>query len=83
MQTELSNVRLGTVKKEMRISQTLVGEDLNADNLLSPALELANYWVVAKHRSCAESIFNKKPSTSIKMKKNRFDFDVNRAIPQN
>ena len=43
MQTELSNVRLGSVKKEMRISQTFVGEDLNADNLLSPALELANY----------------------------------------
>ena len=43
MQTELSNVRLGAVKKEMRISQALVGEDLNADNLLTPALELANY----------------------------------------
>jgi len=71
------------VKKEMRVFQTLVGEDLDADNLLSPALELANYRVVVKRPSYAEPIANKKPSTSIKMKKNRFDVYVNQAIPKN
>ena len=70
------------VKKEMRVFQSLVGEDLDADNLLIPALELAKYRVVVKRPSYAEPIANKKPNTSIKMKKNRFDLYINQGIPK-
>ena len=70
------------VKKEMRIFQSLVGEDLDADDLLTPALALAKYRVVVKRPSYAEPLNNVKPTTSIKMKKNRFDVYVNLAIPK-
>jgi len=71
------------VKKEMRVFQSLVGEDLDADNLLDPALKLAKYRVVVKRPSYAPPLANKKPSMSINMKKNRFDVYVNLAIPKN
>ena len=70
------------VKKEMRVFQALVGEDLDADSLLAPALALAKYRVVVKRPSYAPPLANKKPSTIIKMKKNRFDVYVNQAIPK-
>ena len=70
------------VKKEMRVFQSLVGEDLDADALLEPALALANYRVVVKRPSYAPPLDNKKPSMSINMKKNRFDVYVNKAIPK-
>ncbi|GLX82187.1 class I SAM-dependent methyltransferase [Thalassotalea eurytherma] len=70
------------VKKEMRVFQTLVGEDLDADKLFEPAFELAKYRVVVKRPNYAEPIAGKKPSTSIKMKKNRFDVYVKQGIPK-
>ena len=70
------------VKKEMRIFQSLVGEDLDADNLLEPAIALAKYRVVVKRPSYAPPLANKKPSMSINMKKNRFDVYVKQAIPK-
>ena len=70
------------VKKEMRVFQTLVGEDLDADELLAPALKLAKYRVVVKRPTYAPPLANKKPSTSIKMKKNRFDVYVIQGIPK-
>lgn len=70
------------VKKEMRVFQSLVGEDLDADALLAPALAIAKYRVVVKRPSYAPPLNNKTPSTSIKMKKNRFDVYVNQAIPK-
>ena len=70
------------VKKEMRVFQSLVGEDLDADELLSPALALAKYRVVVKRPSYAPPLNNQTPTTSIKMKKNRFDVYVNKAIPK-
>ncbi|TPH15598.1 class I SAM-dependent methyltransferase [Litorilituus lipolyticus] len=70
------------VKKEMRIFQSLVGEDLDADALLAPALALAKYRVVVKRPNYAPPIADKKPTMSIKMKKNRFDVYVNQAIPK-
>lgn len=70
------------VKKEMRVFQSLVGEDLDADALLAPALELAKYRVVVKRPSYAPPLDGKKPSTEIKMKKNRFDVYVNQGIPK-
>ena len=73
------------VKKEMRVFQSLVGEDLDADDLLAPALALATYRVVVKRPSYAPplncpTLPNRKPNTSINMKKNRFDVYVNQAI---
>ena len=70
------------VKKEMRVFQSLVGEDPDADNLLEPALALAKYRVVVKRPSYAPPLAGQKPSTSIKMKKNRFDVYVNQGIPK-
>jgi len=70
------------VKKEMRVFQSLVGEDLDADALLSPALALAKYRVVVKRPSYAPPLNNQTPTTSINMKKNRFDVYVNKAIPK-
>ncbi|MFT5757812.1 MAG: 16S rRNA (guanine1516-N2)-methyltransferase [Alteromonadaceae bacterium] len=70
------------IKKEMRIFQTLVGEDLDADALLAPALALAKYRVVVKRPNYAPPLNNQKPSTVIKMKKNRFDVYVNQAVPK-
>ncbi len=71
------------IKKEMRVFQSLVGEDLDADKLLAPARALAKYRVVVKRPSYAEPLDNQKPTTSIMMKKNRFDVYVNQAIPKN
>jgi 16S rRNA (guanine1516-N2)-methyltransferase len=70
------------VKKEMRIFQSLVGEDLDADTLLAPALALAKYRVVVKRPSYAPPLANKAPTTCINMKKNRFDVYVKQAIPK-
>lgn len=70
------------VKKEMRVFQSLVGEDLDADALLAPALALAKYRVVVKRPNYAPPLNNQKPTTSIKMKKNRFDVYVNQGIPK-
>ena len=70
------------VKKEMRIFQSLVGEDNDADALLEPAISLAKYRVVVKRPSYAPPLNNQKPSTSINMKKNRFDVYVNQGIPK-
>ncbi|REL31389.1 class I SAM-dependent methyltransferase [Thalassotalea euphylliae] len=70
------------VKKEMRVFQHLVGADLDADQLLAPALALAEYRVVVKRPSYADYLANQKPSTEVKMKKNRFDIYVNKGIPK-
>ena len=71
------------VKKEMRVFQSLVGEDNDSDQLLAPALNLAKYRVVVMRPNYAEFLGDKKPSTQIKMKKNRFDVYVNQGIPKN
>ena len=71
------------VKKEMRVFQSLVGEDLDADELLEPALKLAKYRVVVKRPCYAPPLNGQVPSTTINMKKNRFDVYVNQAIPKN
>jgi len=70
------------VKKEMRVFQEVVGSDLDADNLLDVALNAAHYRVVVKRPDYAPFLNNKKPTMSIKTKKNRFDVYVKQAIPQ-
>ncbi|MDP0563256.1 MAG: class I SAM-dependent methyltransferase [Candidatus Endonucleobacter sp. (ex Gigantidas childressi)] len=74
--------KLAAVKKEMRIFQSLVGEDNDADNLLAPALKVAKYRVVVKRPAYASPLNNTKPTTCIKMKNNRFDVYVKQSIPK-
>ncbi len=68
------------VKKEMRIFQYLVGADMDADDLLTPALALAEKRVVVKRPDYAAPLADKKPSMMIETKKNRFDVYVNAAM---
>ncbi|WP_249122507.1 class I SAM-dependent methyltransferase [Pseudoalteromonas sp. A22] len=68
------------VKKEMRVFQDLVGNDLDADALLPFALQLAAKRVVVKRPDYAGFLNDKTPSMQIKTKKNRFDVYVNAAM---
>lgn len=68
------------VKKEMRIFQSLVGSDVDADDLLAPALQCASSRVVVKRPDYAPPLAGKEPSMAIKTKKNRFDVYVIKAL---
>ncbi|BDU35614.1 class I SAM-dependent methyltransferase [Vibrio nigripulchritudo] len=68
------------VKKEMRVFQSLVGADNDADGLLAPALALASKRVVVKRPDYAEWLDNAKPSMAIETKKNRFDVYVKASM---
>jgi 16S rRNA (guanine1516-N2)-methyltransferase len=68
------------VKKEMRVFQSLVGADLDADGLLTPAMALATKRVVVKRPDYAEDLDGIKPSMVIATKKNRFDVYVKAAM---
>ncbi|OOF60139.1 class I SAM-dependent methyltransferase [Rodentibacter myodis] len=61
------------VKKEMRVFQHLVGADLDADELLAPALQLAAKRVVVKRPDYAEFLCQKQPHFSRETKNHRFD----------
>ena len=61
------------VKKEMRVFQHLVGADLDSDELLLPALQLAKKRVVVKRPDYAEFICGKQPHFSRETKNHRFD----------
>ncbi|AGH82123.1 hypothetical protein PCNPT3_10935 [Psychromonas sp. CNPT3] len=69
------------VKKEMRVFQGVIGADLDAHELLEVAIASARYRVVVKRPDHAPFLADKKPSMSIKTKKNRFDVYVKKAIP--
>ena len=56
------------VKKEMRVFQHLVGADLDADELLTPALQLARKRVVVKRPDYAEFLAQKAPHVSTMLK---------------
>ncbi|PJC85095.1 16S rRNA methyltransferase [Vibrio sp. HA2012] len=68
------------VKKEMRVFQSLVGADADADALLEPALRLAEKRVVVKRPDYAPWLAEKKPSMVIETKKNRFDVYVKASM---
>ncbi|NVJ54793.1 MAG: class I SAM-dependent methyltransferase [Vibrionaceae bacterium] len=68
------------VKKEMRVFQSLVGADLDADNLLQPALTLATKRVVVKRPDYANWLAEQKPTMAIETKKNRFDVYVKASM---
>lgn len=64
------------VKKEMRVFQSLVGADLDADALLPAALAVAGKRVVVKRPDYAGFLNDMPPSMSIETKSNRFDVYV-------
>ena len=61
------------VKKEMRLFQTLVGEDIDDSALLSAALEKARYRVVVKRPRKGKEIEGFKPSLQLNGKSCRYD----------
>ena len=67
------------VKKEMRVFQYLVGADLDADELLTPALQLARKRVVVKRPDYAEFLAQKAPHVSRETKNHRFDIYMGEA----
>lgn len=68
------------VKKEMRVFQHLVGADLDADELLAPALQLARQRIVVKRPDYADFLAQKAPHFSRETKNHRFDVYVNHHI---
>ncbi|WMS85979.1 class I SAM-dependent methyltransferase [Pleionea litopenaei] len=61
------------VKKEMRVFKQLAGEDLDADMLLTAALNAATQRVVVKRPKSAPFLNQQSPSHQIVSKKHRFD----------
>lgn len=61
------------VKKEMHVFHSLVGTDLDADNLLDLALACARKRVVVKRPRIAPGLAASKPSYQLEGKSNRFD----------
>lgn len=77
-----SKKKTALVKKEMRVFQSLVGADKDADDLLAPALQLASKRVVVKRPDYAPWLAEQKPSMAIETKKNRFDVYVIAAMKE-
>ncbi len=61
------------VKKEMRVFQSLVGPDADADDLLAPACVLATRRVVVKRPNYAQFLAGVPAQAAITTKKHRFD----------
>ncbi|RXK33985.1 16S rRNA (guanine(1516)-N(2))-methyltransferase [Arsenophonus endosymbiont of Bemisia tabaci Asia II 3] len=61
------------VKKEMRVFQSLVGNDDDADSLLIPAMTIAKRRVVVKRPNYASPLAAISPQATIKTKNHRFD----------
>ncbi|WP_326498595.1 class I SAM-dependent methyltransferase [Catenovulum adriaticum] len=61
------------VKKEMKVFQSLVGADLDADGLLASARKMAVKRVVVKRPDYAKPLNGEKPNFTIDSKKHRFD----------
>lgn len=61
------------VKKEMRVFQTLVGADTDADELLTPARQLAKRRIVVKRPEYAPPLNNLVTSSAVVTKSHRFD----------
>lgn len=69
------------VKKDMQMFQQLVGADLDADELLLPALRIARQRVVVKRPQHAEFLAQRKPEHQIVSKKHRFDVYLCSEVP--
>lgn len=61
------------VKKEMRLLQSLIGDDEDADQLLSLALKVAHKRVVVKRPRLARPLAGREPHAQINGKSTRYD----------
>lgn len=68
------------VKKEMRLFQDLLGDDPDADQLLQPALDLAEYRVVVKRPRLAPDLNDQAPTYRLEGKSCRYDIYVLKAF---
>ena len=68
------------VKKEMRLFQDLLGDDPDADQLLEPALELAEYRVVVKRPRLAPDLNGQAPTYRLEGKACRYDIYALKAF---
>ena len=64
----------------MRVFQSLVGADLDADALLPAALAVAASRVVVKRPDYAGWLNEMRPSSAIETKNNRFDLYIQAAL---
>ncbi|HAD48124.1 MAG: 16S rRNA methyltransferase [Idiomarinaceae bacterium] len=72
--------RKAQVKKDMQMFQQLVGSDLDADDLLQPALSVARYRVVVKRPNSAPFLNGNEPNQQLTSKKHRFDIYINQGF---
>lgn len=70
-------------KQDMRIFHEIVGQDLDADQLLQAALTCAKQRVVVKRPRLAQPLANKSPTFSMEGSSNRFDIYLTRDIHGN
>lgn len=68
------------VKKEMRLFQDLLGNDPDSDQLLEPALQLAEYRVVVKRPRGAPDLNQKAPAYRLEGKACRYDIHTLKAF---
>ena len=68
------------VKKEMRLFQDLLGDDPDADLLLTPALDTARYRVVVKRPRPAPDLDGREPTYRLSGKSCRYDIYALRAF---
>ncbi len=68
------------VKKEMQSFHQIVGSDLDANELLQPALDLALARVVVKRPRIAPYLAEREPDHQIVGKSSRYDIYINRAL---
>ncbi len=67
------NDKSALVKKEMRAFRPIVGDDLDADQLLDAALQIADNRVVVKRPRKAPFLADRKPSLQFEGKSSRYD----------
>ena len=68
------------VKKEMRLFQDLLGNDPDSDQLLAPALKLAEYRVAIKRPKGAPDLDLKEPTYRLEGKACRYDIHALKAF---
>ena len=71
------------VKKEMRLFRPLVGDDMDASELLTAALALASHRVVVKRPRKAPIIEGATPSFSLEGKSSRYDIYAKCSLKEN
>jgi 16S rRNA (guanine1516-N2)-methyltransferase len=68
------------VKKEMRLFRPLVGDDLDAPQLLAAALALASHRVVVKRPRKAPALDGPKPAYALEGKSSRYDIYTKKSL---